>query len=72
MRYQLRRSRYRLYRKHRSAVELLLLKLMTDAALLGHSASLVVRATQSPSLRRIARNEVRCNLRIMGMWPLRW
>ncbi|WP_071873423.1 glycosyltransferase family 2 protein [Atopomonas hussainii] len=34
MRYELRRSRYRLYRKHRTGWELLLLKLCTDTAML--------------------------------------
>ena len=48
MRYELRRSRYRLYRKHRGTLETVLLKLLTDAALLLDSALWLARALLSP------------------------
>lgn len=69
MRYELRRSRYRLYRKHRSTAEVLLLKLLTDAALLAGSLALVAKAAVRPAVRPLVLPTVRCNLRIMALNP---
>lgn len=68
MRYELRRSRYRLYRKHRTGWELLLLKLFTDTAML--------LACVRPALyclthqqRSEALTLLRANLKIMALNP---
>lgn len=69
MRYELRRSRYRLYRKHRSAWELAALKLMTDAFLGLHSLRTAALWLRAPEQRRAAAALIRSNLRIIGMNP---
>lgn len=68
MRYELRRSRYLLYRKHRKAWELFLLKLLTDLAMLMGSAR-TLPACLSPDRRAAALSLLRCNLRVMRMNP---
>ena len=68
MRYVLRRSRYRLYRKHCAGWELCLLKLLTDLAMLVASvrpALLYLR----PERREAARALLRCNLKIIALNP---
>lgn len=69
MRYELRRSRYRLYRKHRGAIETLLLKLLTDVALLADSALWIVQGKLSAEGRRATAAILRCNLRIIRLNP---
>ena len=68
MRYELRRSRYRLYRKHRSVAELLLLKGLTDLAMLLASLRLLlrcIRAQQRPAALAL----LRANLQVMALNP---
>ncbi|TBO30355.1 glycosyltransferase family 2 protein [Aquabacterium lacunae] len=69
MRFELRRSRYLLYRKHRTAVEILALKLLTDLTLLAHSLRVLTTAATDPSGRGAAMAMVRTDLRIMGLNP---
>lgn len=69
MRYELRRSRYRLYRKYRSVMEIALLKLLTDTMLLADSAAWLARGAISADCRAAARAVWRCNLRIMRINP---
>lgn len=70
MRYELRRSRYRLYRKHRSALELLALKGLTDLVMLASSLRSAPALLSSGS-RDAARALLRSNLRILGINPFR-
>lgn len=68
MRYELRRSRYRLYRKHRHWLETCALKLVTDGAL----ALQCLRALPwlaRPARRAEAQALLRGNLRIMAINP---
>lgn len=69
MRYELRRSRYRLYRKYRGVTETLVLKLLTDAMLLADSAVWAGRGLVSADCRSAARAVWRCNLRIIRINP---
>lgn len=69
MRYELRRSRYLLYRKHRSRIETAVLKLLTDTILLADTGRWAVRAIFSPQAREAARGVFRCNLRIIRLNP---
>lgn len=69
MRYELRRSRYRLYRKHRSRAELCALKLMTDAVMAMHCIRAAALWLVSPAERRRAEALLRSNLRIIGLNP---
>ena len=69
MRYELRRSRYRLYRKHRSAAELCALKAMTDAIMALHSLKAALTWITSPARRRHATALLRSNLRIVSLNP---
>lgn len=69
MRYELRRSRYRLYRKHRSAPELFTLKLLTDSVLALQCARSAGQWLVSPARRHEATALLRANLRIMGINP---
>ncbi|MDX9666544.1 glycosyltransferase family 2 protein [Pseudomonas sp. P5_152] len=71
MRYELRRSRYRLYRKHRSLAEVLLLKLLTDLVMLAASAKTLLAAVLQPARREEARALLRANARVMSINPLR-
>lgn len=68
MRCELRRSRYRLYRKHCSAWELCTLKLLTDLAMLGASARLLLLCLV-PGQRPQALALLRSNLRVMALNP---
>ena len=72
MRHELRRSRYRLYRKHRGAIETALLKILTDSTLLLESAVWLARGVISSDRRRAAVAIVRCNLRIIQLNPFRF
>ena len=69
MRYELRRSRYVLYRKHRSAIETALLKVMTDAALLADSGLWLGRALASQERRTACFAVLRWNMRIIRLNP---
>lgn len=69
MRYELRRSRYLLYRKHRTALETLALKVLTDLTLLAHSLRVLLTAWKTPAERRIAMDVVRTDLRIIALNP---
>ncbi|HRH18638.1 MAG TPA: hypothetical protein PLS22_14405, partial [Aquabacterium sp.] len=67
--YELRRSRYLLYRKHRSNWEVLALKALTDAAMtLGCLKALGIWLVD-PARRDAARAWWRSNLRIMALNP---
>jgi N-acetylglucosaminyl-diphospho-decaprenol L-rhamnosyltransferase len=69
MRYELRRSRYLLYRKHRSLWEVLALKALTDAAMaLGCLKALGIWLVD-PARREAAQAWWRSNLRIMALNP---
>lgn len=68
MRYELRRSRYRLYRKHRAIWELILLKILTDLAMLLGSLR-ALPACLFAERRAAALNLLRCNLRVMRLNP---
>lgn len=68
MRYELRRSRYRLYRKHRSVAELLLLKGLTDLAMLLASLRLLLRCIRVQQ-RPAALALLRANLQVMALNP---
>lgn len=69
MRLALRRSRYRLYRKHRSRAELLLLKLFTDIVMLLGSARLLLHWLRSPRERAASAAALRTNLAIIALNP---
>lgn len=69
MRHELRRSRYRLYRKHCSAPELLLLKLATDVVMALQCVPAGWHWLASPSRRQQARARLRANWRIIGINP---
>lgn len=71
MRVELRRSRYRLYAKHRTIPEAAALKLLTDAALVLDSAKWLWRALNTPAQRRGALRVLQGNLAIMRMHPFR-
>jgi N-acetylglucosaminyl-diphospho-decaprenol L-rhamnosyltransferase len=69
MRFELRRSRYRLYRKHRSGWELCLLKAVTDGVLLLQSLRAALWWLLSPSRRAAVAALLQCNLRIIAINP---
>lgn len=69
MRYELRHSRYRLYRKHRNSIETALLKLFTDAFLVIDSIAWLARGVISAKCRPAATAVMRCNLRIIRLNP---
>lgn len=69
MRLELRKSRYRLYRKHRSALELCLLKAATDAVLALQSLRASALWLARPAQRSAAGALLRSNLRIIGLNP---
>lgn len=69
MRYELRRSRYRLYRKHCGAVELCVLKVLTDAMLALQSLKTALLWVAAPARRGHAAALLRSNLRIVSLNP---
>lgn len=69
MRLELRRSRYRLYRKHRARWELWALKLMTDLAMLAASVRPLL-SLLAPARRAAAQRMLRANWQIMALNPL--
>ena len=69
MRYELRRSRYRLYRKHRNVLEILLLKLLTDIAILAQNIVAISIWLFSPLRRSSLKPLIRTNFRIMRLNP---
>lgn len=69
MRYELRRSRYRLYRKHRTWWELCMLKAMTDVAMLLACIRPFTLWLVVPGQRAAAGALLRVNLRIVAMNP---
>jgi GT2 family glycosyltransferase len=69
MRYELRRSRYRLYRKHRSGWELCALKLATDAVMAAQCMRAAALWIAAPARRPDAKALLRSNLRIIGLNP---
>lgn len=68
MRYELRRSRYRLYRKHRALWELCLLKLLTDLAMLAASVRPALLCLL-PQRRAAALAVLRSNFRVIALNP---
>ena len=68
MRLELRRSRYRLYRKHRSVLELCTLKLLTDLTVLASSLRPLTHLL-NPSRRDSAVRALRANGKILGLNP---
>jgi len=68
MRLELRRSRYRLYRKHRPRWELWALKLMTDLAMLAASIRPAL-ALLSPARRASGRRMLHANAQILALNP---
>jgi GT2 family glycosyltransferase len=69
MRIELRRSRYRLYRKHRGLVELLFLKALTDLVMLLACVRTLARWLALPSERDGATAMLRNHLRVLGLNP---
>ena len=69
MRHELRRSRYRLYRKHRSVWEICALKIFTDSVLAAQSVQAGLRACLSPTRRAGAMALIRANWRIITLNP---
>jgi len=69
MRYELRRSRYRLYRKHRTWLELCALKLLTDLAMLAASIRPLLLWLLTPERRASAVALLRSNLRVLTLNP---
>ena len=65
----MRRSRYRLYRKHRSAIETALLKLLTDVSLLANSTVWLLRVMMRRDRRSVASTVMRCNMKIIRLNP---
>ncbi|MES2817985.1 MAG: glycosyltransferase family 2 protein [Pseudomonadota bacterium] len=68
MRFELRRSRYRLYRKHRAFWELCLLKLLTDLALLAASVRPALQCL-NPQRRVAALALLRSNFKVITFNP---
>lgn len=71
MRYELRRSRYRLYRKHRSTGEVLVLKLLTDTVMLLASVRALLVGLLRPGRRDEALALLRANVRVISINPFR-
>lgn len=69
MRYELRRSRYRLYRKHRAIWEICSLKALTDTVLLMQSLKAGLLACIWPTRRAGAIALMRANWRIISINP---
>ncbi|MET1080551.1 MAG: glycosyltransferase family 2 protein [Pseudomonas sp.] len=69
MRYELRRSRYRLYRKHCHPWELCVLKLLTDLMILLTSLRPALQWLLRPSRRDAAAALLRSNMRVLGLNP---
>jgi N-acetylglucosaminyl-diphospho-decaprenol L-rhamnosyltransferase len=69
MRYELRRSRYRLYRKHRSLLETIMLKALTDAVMFGQSFLMMTYWLIWPKRRSSLGAVIENNFRIMGLNP---
>ncbi|QKE63351.1 glycosyltransferase family 2 protein [Aquipseudomonas campi] len=68
MRYELRRSRYRLYRKHRALWEVCLLKLLTDLAMLAASVRPALHCLL-PQRRAASLALLRSNFRVIALNP---
>ncbi|HRC26266.1 MAG TPA: glycosyltransferase family 2 protein [Alphaproteobacteria bacterium] len=71
MTYELRKSRYILYRKHRGPLALAALKVLTDATLLAAGAVAAVRALVRPDTRPQAWDRLKAYAAIMGLNPFR-
>lgn len=71
MTYELRRSRYMLYRKHRGAAEILLLKLFTDAMMLAGIALAAARMVAKPHWRENSWSRIRTCAAILFLNPFR-
>jgi N-acetylglucosaminyl-diphospho-decaprenol L-rhamnosyltransferase len=69
MRIELRRSRYRLYRLHRSVLEICSLKLLTDCIVLMQTFHAAFIWATKPRLRPAARAMIRSNLSILALNP---
>lgn len=69
MRFELRRSRYRLYRKHRSILEICALKILTDSVLAAQSAKVGLLACVSTARRASAIGLIKANWRIISLNP---
>lgn len=71
MTYELRKSRYILYRKHRKGWEVAVLKLFTDATLLAGVVVAGVRALVRPETRGSALDRIKAYAAIIGINPFR-
>jgi N-acetylglucosaminyl-diphospho-decaprenol L-rhamnosyltransferase len=69
MRYELRKSRYRLYHLHRTKLESCALKLLTDCIVLTQSFRAASTWVIKPRLRPAAVAMIRSNLRILALNP---
>jgi len=69
MRFELRRSRYRLYRKHCSIFQILLLKFLTDAAMLAQILRAVALFLVNSESRASVATLIRANLLILRINP---
>jgi hypothetical protein len=69
MSYELRKSRYILYRKHRNAFETVALKILTDTCLLIGLTLTMLRASRGPQWREIAEKKKDAYLKIMKINP---
>jgi len=69
MAYELRKSRYILYRKHRSLLDLVALKVLTDCALLAGSGVALLSASKKDIRGENARKKLKAYLSIMAINP---
>lgn len=69
MAYELRKSRYILYRKHRNFIELILLKLFTDIVLLATSLLSVLSLRKKGIAGENARKKLKANLSVIAINP---
>lgn len=69
MSYELRKSRYILYRKHRSAFDIILLKIFTDTCLLIGLVMAYAKALKGNEWREMAKKKKKGYLKIIGINP---
>ncbi|PCI99950.1 MAG: hypothetical protein COB14_05215 [Alphaproteobacteria bacterium] len=69
MSYELRKSRYILYRKHRSGAELILLKIFTDILLLAGLTLAVLRSSKGDAWSDMAKKKKSAYFKIMAINP---
>lgn len=69
MSYELRKSRYILYRKHRSVIDIILLKIFTDICLMIGLSIALIRASKGKEWKDMAEKKKQAYLKIMGINP---